>query len=60
MRVDKIWRALERLSGKHINAVHGESSKYAFRTLDGCWHTVRFEFANELAGLGYINCDLFN
>ena len=55
---DKIWKAIESLSNKFINALHGEAGGYAFRYLDGTWKTADFNFINDLAGLGYINRDL--
>lgn len=55
---DKIWKAIERLSNKFINALHGEANGYAFRYLDGSWKTASFDFINELAGLGFVNRDL--
>ena len=55
---DKIWMAIEKLSGRFINALHGESNAYAFRYLDGTWKTIDFDFANELAGFGAIKRDL--
>ncbi len=57
---DKIYKAIETISGRFINALHGESNRYAFRYLDGTWKTVSFDFANDIAGLGYINRDLLD
>lgn len=55
---DKIWLAIEKLSGRYINALHGESKVYTFRYLDGTWKTIDFDFANDLAGFGPIKRDL--
>ena len=55
---DKIWNAIESLSGKFIVALHGEASNYAFKYLDGSWKTANYAFINDLAGLGYIDRDL--
>ena len=52
---DKIWLAIERKIHCNINALHEEAKNYAFRTLDGQWHTIYIPFANDAAGLGYID-----
>lgn len=58
---DKLWMAIERLTNRFINALHGEANRYAFRVLrnnEWVWETVSFDFANGLAGLGNENRDL--
>ena len=53
---EKIYYVIERtLMNRKINAIHAESKNYAFRTIDGIWHTIRIDFVNELAGLGSNN-----
>lgn len=53
---EKIYHVIERtLINRKINAIHAESKNYAFRTIDGIWHTVRIDLVNELAGLGSNN-----
>jgi hypothetical protein len=54
---DKVWRAIERKVG-HIVFLHDEAKGYAFKTFNGEWRTIQFAFANDAAGLGYINRSL--
>jgi hypothetical protein len=49
---DKIFKAIEAIIGKQIVCLHDESKWYAFKTVQGEWHTINFEHANEFAGLG--------
>ena len=44
-------------NGSFITCLHDEANGYAFKTSKG-WGNVRFDFANELAGLGNINSSL--
>jgi hypothetical protein len=55
---DKIWLAIERKISANICALHDEAENYAFKTLDGQWHTIYIPFANDAAGLGYIKRSL--
>jgi hypothetical protein len=60
--LDRIITALSSLNmknhnGSFITCLHDEANGYAFKTSKG-WGNVRFDFANELAGLGNINSSL--
>ena len=50
----KILKACERITGKHISAIHDEAKGYAVKTSDG-WQIISFSFANDFAGLGFKN-----
>lgn len=55
---DRVFIALQRLTNKHVVFIHGEAKGYAFKTFDGEWHTIGYGFANDMAGLGYVEADL--
>ena len=60
---DKIFTALDRLNrygknGSFITFLHDEANGYAFKTFQGEWKKVSFDFANSLAGLGHVNRSL--
>lgn len=55
---DRIFLAIERLTGKFLVSLHDEATGYCFKTFDGNWSTVDFDFANGLAGLGNQNTSL--
>lgn len=52
---DKIWLAIERKIDGNIVLLHEEANNYTFKTFEGNWHTIYIPFANDAAGLGYIN-----
>lgn len=61
---DKVFEAIDDLTKgitlptnrpSHLVFLHDEANHYAFKRFDGRWGTISFEFANSLAGLGYIN-----
>lgn len=55
---DKIFTALERLTGSFLLNLHDEAGGYCFKKYSGEWETVSFDFANGLAGLGNHNRSL--
>ena len=60
---DKIINALCRLNrqgknGSFVTCLHDEARGYVFKTFQGEWKCVDFDFANSLAGLGNINRSL--
>jgi len=55
---DKVFTALSKLSSSTLVMLHEEVKGYAFKTFQGDWKTVRFDFANSLAGIGNINRSL--
>ena len=54
---DKLFTALERLCGQHVECMHDEATKYAFKVARvgfrkaGEWHTIDREFLREMAGV---------
>jgi len=50
----KVIKAIENLTGDFLSAIHDEAKGYAFKTIKG-WRVISYEYANEIAGLGYIN-----
>lgn len=58
---ERIFNTIERvLLKRKINAIHAEARKYAFRTLDGVWHTADLDFVNDLSGLGNVNKNMLD
>jgi hypothetical protein len=64
---DKIFIAIDKLSRgitlpnsipSNIVLLHDESKGYVYKTVTNEWKTISFDFANSLAGLGYINRSL--
>ena len=56
---DKIFKAVEILTGRHIVFIHGEGSNYAFKYFDTQkWDTAKYYFINDLAGLSSSNDNL--
>ena len=51
---DRVWKAIETISGKHIVSLVDESNKYCFKYFNGKIGTIDMEFANGFAGLGYV------
>lgn len=54
---DKLFVALERLCGQHVECMHDEATKYAFKVVAdgfreaGVWHTIDRDFLHEIAGV---------
>jgi hypothetical protein len=60
---DNILLALCKLNrqgknGSFITCLHDEAKGYVFKTFQGEWKRVDFDFANSLAGLGKVNMSL--
>lgn len=55
---DRIFLAIERLTGNFLVSLHDEATGYCFKTFDGNWRVIKFDFANDLAGLGNHNRSL--
>lgn len=50
----KVIKAIQDLTGNFVSAIHDEAKGYAFKTIKG-WRVISYEFANDIAGLGYVN-----
>jgi len=50
---DKIFRTIERLTGRMIIFFHSEAKNYAFKTFDGKWHIIDKEFIDYAAQYKY-------
>lgn len=49
---DKIFRAIERITGKHIICFHDEAKGYAFKVWStGEWMTLDRDFVHDFAGI---------
>lgn len=51
----RIIEAIERKVGKIVISIHDEANKYCFKTADGEVKVIDKAFANDAAGLGYVN-----
>ncbi|MCK5612944.1 hypothetical protein KAR91_64315 [Candidatus Pacearchaeota archaeon] len=48
----KIFRAIERISGKTIVCFHDEANRYAFKVWStGEWMTIDRDFVHDFAGI---------
>lgn len=50
-REDKVFRAIEAITGKHIVSVNEESKKYCFKCFDGSVKAIDKEFVNDFANV---------
>ena len=48
---DKIFRAIERITGQHIVCFHDKANRYAFKTFQGEWKTIDRDFVHDFAGI---------
>lgn len=49
---DKVFEAIERISGRHIVYLHDEANRYAFKYFGSeKWEIVDRKFIHEIAGI---------
>lgn len=58
---DAILKAIQRNYNTFVKLIHDEAKGYCFQGHDNVWHVARYDFINEVAGLGSVNhCLLTN